>query len=127
METVPAVAVQEVAPEEVNCRVAPRFTLAVVGEIVCAAGLDSVTVALADPPGPVAVTVTLFEAGMVVGAVKRPVLEMVPAVAVQPVAPLEVNCLVAPRTTVADVGEIVCGTANCTAKVGPSRVPGFLT
>jgi len=67
--TVPEVAVQLVAPDEVNCCVDPRSRLAVVGAMVCGGGATSVTAAEADPFGPVAVIVTLFEAGMVVGAV----------------------------------------------------------
>ena len=87
----PAVAVQLVAPADVNCCVAPSFRLAVVGEIVWGVGETSVTFALADPPGPVAVMVTLAEEGIVAGAVYRPVEEIIPAVAVQLVAPAEVN------------------------------------
>jgi len=41
--------------------------------------------------------------------VKRPLDDTVPAVAVQEVAPEDVNCCVAPNWTVADVGAIVCG------------------
>ncbi len=67
--TVPAVALQFVAPLEVNCCVVPRLTIALVGAIVCGGGATRVTVAEADPPGPVAVTVTLFDAGIVAGAV----------------------------------------------------------
>jgi hypothetical protein len=45
---VPAVADHEVAPVEVNCCVAPRMTLALVGEMVCdAAAATRVTVAVA--------------------------------------------------------------------------------
>jgi len=65
--TVPLVAAQTVAPADVNCCVAPRFTEAVAGEIVCP--FASVTAAEADPPGPVAVTVTVLEEGMLEGAV----------------------------------------------------------
>jgi len=64
---VPAVAVQEVAPVEVNCRVCPTVTLAVAGEMDWGAARE--TVAAADPPGPVAVTVTNAEEGIVDGAV----------------------------------------------------------
>ena len=46
---------------------APRFTETVAGEIVCP--FVSVTAADADPPGPVAVTVTVLEEGMLEGAV----------------------------------------------------------
>ena len=64
---VPADALQPVAPEDVNCWVAPSFTEAVAGEIVCA--FVSVTAADADPPCPFAVTVTELEEGMLEGAV----------------------------------------------------------
>ncbi len=67
--TVPDVAFQLVAPVEVNCSVEPRSRLAVVGAMVCGGSGTSVTAALADPFGPVAVTVTEVEAGMVDGAV----------------------------------------------------------
>ena len=40
-----------------------------VGAIVCWSGFTSVTVAEAEPPGPVAVTFTELDAGMVAGAV----------------------------------------------------------
>ena len=65
----PADAVQLVAPVDVNCCVLPRPTVAACGEIVCCAGATSVTAAEAEPFGPVAVTVTAAEAGMVAGAV----------------------------------------------------------
>jgi hypothetical protein len=92
LPTVPSVAVQVVAPVDVNCCVAPRSRLTAVGRIVCGGMGTRVTAALAEPPGPVAVTVTAVDAGMVVGAVYNPVDEIVPAVAVQLVAPAEVNC-----------------------------------
>ncbi len=62
-------AVQLVAPDEVNCCVDPRSRLAVVGAMVWGGSGTSVTAADADPLGPVAVTVTAVEAGMVDGAV----------------------------------------------------------
>ena len=65
----PDTAVHDVAPLEVNCCVAPRFNVTEAGEICWALGLISVTVAEADPPGPVAVTFTLLEAGIAAGAV----------------------------------------------------------
>ncbi len=43
--------------------------LAVEGEMVCGGICRSVTVAFAVPPGPVAVTVTVEDAGIVAGAV----------------------------------------------------------
>lgn len=56
----------------------------------------------------------------------------VPAEAVQLVALAEVNCCVAPKLTVAVVGEIVCGgggplATNGKLNTGPSSVPGFST
>jgi hypothetical protein len=105
-EMVPAVAVQLVAPAEVNCFVWPSVTVADVGEMTWGVSASSVTLALAEPPGPFAVTVTAVEAGMAAGAVYKPVEEMVPAVAVQLAAPAEVNCFVWPSLTVAEVGEM---------------------
>jgi stage V sporulation protein SpoVS len=126
-ETVPAVAVQPVAPEDVNCFVCPSVTEADVGEMDCGSSGDRVTAAMAEPPGPVAVTVTAVEDGIVAGAVNRPVEEMLPALALQLVAPEDVNCFVCPILTVAEVGEIVCGVTNETAKAGPQRVPTLMT
>ena len=54
---------------EVNCCLAPRVRLVLVGEIVVATPLMTVTIALAEPPGPVAVTVAVPDAGQVDGAV----------------------------------------------------------
>ena len=88
----PALAVQAIAPAEVNCCVAPKARVAVGGEIVCGVPLTSVTTADAEPPGPVAVTVALLDEGMVAGAVYSPLALTVPAVALQLVAPAEVNC-----------------------------------
>jgi hypothetical protein len=53
----------------VNCCVAPRASETAVGEIVWGFCDISVTAAEADPPGPVAVTVTEFDDGMAEGAV----------------------------------------------------------
>ena len=104
----------------------------VTGEIVCGFRICSVTAAEADPPGPVAVTMTGLDDGMTAGAVNRPLALTVPAVAVQAVAPEEANCCVAPSFTVADVGEMVCGgvgplATNVALKAGPHKVPGFST
>ena len=116
---VPKVAVQLVAPAEVNCWVRPAVSETDVGEIACVAALASETVAVAEPFGPVAVTETEADDGIVVGAVYRPEELTVPAVAVQLVAPEEVNCWVWPRVTDAEVGEIVCeaGTTSVTVAV----------
>ena len=62
-------ATHAVAPAEVNCCIAPRFREADVGEMVCGFWFTSVTVAEADPPGPIAVTVTEGADGIIVGAV----------------------------------------------------------
>ncbi len=69
LSTVPYVAVQLVAPAPVNCCVAPRLSETEVGAMVWALGFTRVTVDEADPPAPVAVTFTVFEEGIVVGAV----------------------------------------------------------
>ena len=89
---VPYVAAKPVAPVDVNCCVAPRFSETVSGAMDCGFSTCSVTAADADPPGPFAVTVTELEGGMTAGAVYRPLALMLPAVAVQVVAPAEVNC-----------------------------------
>jgi len=116
----------------VNCCVALRFKETVGGEIVCGFRTSSVTAAEAEPPGPVAVTITELDGGMLAGAVNRPLELMLPAVVVQLVAPEDVNCCVAPSFTLADVGEMVCGAggplaANVALKAGPHNVPGFST
>ena len=62
--------VQLVAPVDVNCCVFPSVTETEAGEIVCAATAEtSETVAVALPPGPVAVTDAVDEEGIVAGAV----------------------------------------------------------
>ena len=79
--------------EAVNCWVVPSVTLTVAGEMVIDVGLVRVTVAVAAWLAPVALMVTVFEAGIVAGAVYSPVEEMVPAVAVQvTAAPPALNC-----------------------------------
>ena len=65
---VPTLAVQLVAPEEVNCCVWPRSTDTDTG-VMLWPGLTRVMEAVAEPFGPVAVTETAEDAGMVVGAV----------------------------------------------------------
>ena len=67
----------------------------------------SLATALAEPEGPVAVMVTLPDDGMVAGAVKKPLVVIVPAVAVHEVAPADVNCCVPPRASETVVGEMV--------------------
>jgi len=129
---VPYVAAQVVAPADVNCCVAPRFKETDGGEMVCGFCTCRVTAAEAEPPGPVAVTVTELEDGMTEGAVYMPAELTLPAVALQPVEPAEVNCWVPPNFTVADVGAMVCGgggplATTCTLKDGPHSVPGFIT
>ena len=66
---VPALAVQLVAPAEVNWKVFPRTIDVAVGEMVCGATGTRVTVALPEPPGPVAVIVTDVLDGRLEGAV----------------------------------------------------------
>lgn len=105
---VPLTADQPVAPAEVNCCVAPRLSETVAGEMVCGFEAVSVTAEDAAPPGPVAVTVTKLDAGMLAGAVNNPVVLTLPAVVLQLVAPDEVNCCVPPSFTLAEVGEMVC-------------------
>ena len=93
----------------------------------------SVTVALAEPFGPVAVTVKVGDAGIAFGAVYKPEELIVPAVAVQPVAPEEVNCWLWLRSMEAVSGDICCVVVpplpdlNGTLSEGPHRVPGFST
>ena len=67
--------------------------------------LTSVTVAVPVPPGPFAVTVSVPEDGMVVGAVYKPAAVTVPDAAVQLVVLEAVNCWVAPRARVAVAGD----------------------
>jgi len=101
----------------VNCCVPPEATVAEVGEMVTATDVDGgvmVTVALADfvvSAWLVALTVTVVVV-VAVGAVKRPVLEIVPAlvdhvtaVLVEPVT-VALNCWVPPDATVVEVGEM---------------------
>src|SRR5579871_858781 len=131
---VPSVAdhVTLVCPLAVNCCVPPKATEAVAGLMVMgeAAGV-SVTVAVADwLPVPVALIVTVLDIGIVVGAVYKPDVLMVPAVAVHVtlVCPLAVNCLVPPRGTEAVAGLIVMGLAlRGTVMVLEGKDPGFLT
>ena len=68
-------------PLAVNCCVAPRLTFAVAGKTVTGDGpLTSVTLAVpARFPAPVAVIVTMFDAGITAGAVNKPVAVMAPA------------------------------------------------
>ena len=66
------------------------------------------TVAFAEKPEPVAVTVTVGDEGILAGAMYSPVELIVPAVADQLVAPEAVNCWVAPSATVALAGEMEC-------------------
>ena len=82
--------------------------MADVGEIACAAGFVRLTSAVAEPVGPVAVMETVDDAGMVAGAVNSPFALIEPALAVQLVAPGDVNSCVWPRVTDTAVGDIVC-------------------
>ena len=69
-----------------------NWLLVPTAEMTGTVGLSSVTVAEATPPGPVALTVTVFDGGIVEGAVKSPADDTVPAVAVQLVARADMNC-----------------------------------
>ncbi len=111
----PALAVQLVAPAEVNCCVFPRRMLALVGEIAC--GAISVTTALAEPPGPVTVTVAVPLEGIVEGAVYSPLELIVPAEALQLVPPVDVNCWVWPRIKLALLGEMTGVVTSVTVAV----------
>ncbi len=117
-EIVPPVAVQVTAVLDVpvtvavNCRVCPACTVALAGEIVTVTAAGIVTAAEADfveSATEVAVTEKLLP--VVDPAVNRPVPEIVPPVAVQVTAVLDmpvtvaVNCRVCPACTVALVGE----------------------
>lgn len=66
---VPEVAVQLVAPGDENWRVLPTTTVARLGVMVWVVGATSMMDAVADPLGPVAVTVAEPPAGIVDGAV----------------------------------------------------------
>jgi hypothetical protein len=105
----------------VNCCVAPVCSVALVGETVTETAGAVWTVTLADALFVVSATevaVTLKPPPAVEPAVKRPLLEMVPPVAVQVTVVFElpvtvaVNCLVAPAVTVALVGETDTDTAG---------------
>ena len=117
----PAVVDHVVAPTDVNCSVCPSVAVAELGDMVC--GAIRATVADADPPRPVAVTVTDPEEGMVDGAVYRPAELIVPAVAVHDEAPAAMNCWVLPRSTDADAGEITWGARSVTVVVAVPFVP----
>ena len=85
-------------------------------------GATSVTLALAEPPGPFAVTTT-FLVVPVMGAVYRPEELMVPELAAKLVAFGAVNCRLVPPVTEAEVGEIVCGPTRVTTAVAEPPVP----
>jgi hypothetical protein len=76
--------------------------------MVCGLDATSVIIAVAEPPGPVAVTVAEFEAGMLAGAVNSPAGFTVPALAAQLVAPADVNCCVPPSLILTEAGEMAC-------------------
>ena len=80
-------------------------------------------VAVAVPPGPVALTETVDEEGIVDGAVKRPVEVTLPVVAVQQVAPAEVNCRDCPRVADTAEGEIACAVTPETREIVAVAVP----
>src|SRR5271157_5546499 len=74
--------------------------------VIVGAGGINVTMAVAVPLGPVADTLAAPLAVSAAGAVYKPEELTVPAVAVQEVAPAEVNCCVAPRFKETVVGAI---------------------
>jgi hypothetical protein len=98
-------------PVAVNCCVPLNTTFAVAGETVMGEdGASSVTMAVPDRfPVPVALIVTVLEAGITIGAVKRPVVLIDPADADQitPDGPVAANCCVAPSVTFAVAGVTV--------------------
>src|ERR1700733_2717393 len=98
-----------------NCPLEPTPVTTGVGGI-------SVTVAVAFPSGPVAVTVSVPAVGNDAGAVYRPAVVTVPCAAVQAVAPAEVNCSVTPSFTETVGGEITCGFSSVT--VADANPPG---
>ena len=83
-----------------SCPFTPTLVITGVGGI-------SVTVAVADPLGPVAVTASVPVGDSADGAVYIPAGVTAPYVAAQPVAPLEVNCCVPPRFNETVTGAIV--------------------
>ena len=85
-----------------NCPFAPTPVMTGVGGF-------SVTVAVALPFGPVAVTASVPVEVMAPGAVYMPAEVMDPFAAAQPVAPADVNCWVAPRFKETVTGAMVCG------------------
>jgi len=102
------------------------------GATVCGFGLTMVTVAFAEPPGPVAVTVATPPAGMTAGAVYNPAPLIVPEVAVQLAAPADVNCCVAPKFNETLAGAMVWAgggplATNGAVNPGPQSEPGFMT
>ena len=86
-----------------NCWV--WLTLVLVEDGVMVMGEEMVMLVLAWPLPSLALPVTL-QLGCVSGAVKRPVLSMVPQVALHVEAVEAVNCSVAPSLTVGFCGEI---------------------
>src|SRR5277367_4852306 len=131
MEPADAVHVTLDWPVAVNCWVIPNVTFAVAGVTVMGAA-DAVSVTFAVAvwlPALVAVMMTALVAGMVAGAVKRPLELMLPADAVQVALEEAVNCSVPPRTTLAEVGEIlnVGADPNGTVMILENSEPGFFT
>jgi hypothetical protein len=122
----------------VNCCVAPAATVAEVGDIVSVVVPVIVTVAESDfvlSACDVAVTVALADVGMVAGAVYSPLLLTLPGPeTVQVTAVFElpwtvaVNCCVAPRATVAVLGEtatVTTGTVMVIVAISDFVVSSF--
>ncbi len=126
----PAAALQEVTLDAENCCFAPRRRVAVAGAIVKRG--SNVTVAVALPPGPVAVIVSVPLGVIVAGAVYRPAAVIVPASALHAVTLLAENCSVAASPTVTAAGEIIgagCVDPEPTETVSAllCQVPGLFT
>jgi hypothetical protein len=103
---VPLSALHFVTFGDVNCCVACNFSSTVVGDTTGSGPSTSVIVAVAEPPGPVAITVALPDAGIVAGALYDPVAEIQPVLNHHFVAPGELNCCVCPKWTITVEGEI---------------------
>src|SRR4051812_28018692 len=84
-----------------------------------------VMVALPVPEVPVAVTVSVPDAGIWLGAVYRPVELTVPVTAAQEVALLAVNCWLDPRTTCAAEGVTTGAGAGAPPPDPPPEVLAF--
>jgi len=103
-----------------NCPFEPTPVITGVGGI-------SVTVAVAFPFTPVAVTVSVPVVDNDAGAVYRPAVVTVPCAAAQAVAPAEANCWVAPRFTETVAGVMTCGLSSVTVADADPPGPAAVT